>query len=316
MKAVVIEEFGGEEKLQVKEVPTPEPKENEVQIHVAYAGVNPIDWKIREGYTKDWFPYEFPIVLGWDAAGTVSRVGSGVSHLKEGERVFTYCRKPVIQWGAYAEYVCFDAEHVVKLPENLSLQQAASIPLAALTAWQCLFDFVDLKKGQTILIHAGAGGVGGFAIQFAHHRGAHVITTASAANHAYVKELGADRVIDYTKENFVDVIKKEHPDGIDAVFDCVGGQVLEDSFAVIKEGGALVTIVNKNIDQLSAPNGIRTGFVLVCPQGKDLASIAQLIAQGDVVAPRIEEFSIEQVAEAHLKSQSAHTCGKIVLKMP
>jgi len=315
MKAIVIEEFGGSEQLKHVEVPKPEPKDNEVQIQVAYAGVNPVDWKICEGYLKDWMPHRFPLILGWDAAGTVSAVGKNVTHLNVGDEVYTYCRKPIVQEGAYAEFLCFDAEHVVRKPKNISLAQASGVPLVALTAWQALFDFANLKKGDTVLVHAGAGGVGGFGIQFAKSVGATVLTTCSEKNIDYVKQLGADSAIDYTKFDFVEVVKEQFPKGIDIVFDCVGGETLKKSFDVIRDNGCLVTVVNKDVEEFESPRGIRTGFVLVTANGKDLQGIAELIEKGQVVPLKTEELSLDAAIEAHERSRKRHICGKVVLKV-
>src|ERR1700733_2368139 len=190
MKAMVIEKFGHEEQLHLGDIPTPLPSDNEVQIQVLYSAVNPVDWKIREGLMKNFLPHEFPLILGWDAAGIVKAIGKNVKKFKVGDEVFAYCRKPIVKWGTYAEYVCFDADNIALKPNNINFAEAAAIPLAGLTAWQALFDFAKLKKGESILIHGGAGGVGSFAIQFAKHAGAKVITTASKQNHDYVKKLG------------------------------------------------------------------------------------------------------------------------------
>ena len=224
MKAIVIDSFGGIDQLKMKPVPKPIPEDNEVEIEIAYTGVNPVDWKIREGMLKARMPYKFPLIPGWDASGIVSSKGKKASKFEVGDEVFAYCRKPAIQWGTYAEYICCDENHVALKPKNISFAEAASIPLAALTAWQVLFDVGKLQKGHTILIHAGAGGVGGFAIQFAKNLGAKVFSTCSASNLDYVKHLGCDRPIDYKAQNFVEVIKQEVPQGLDFVLDTMGGK--------------------------------------------------------------------------------------------
>ena len=159
MKAIAITEFGGRDKLQLMELPLPEAGRNEILVRVRAAGVNPVDWKIREGYLKDLFPHRFPVILGWDAAGTVITVGQEVHSFKEGDEIFAYCRKPLVQNGAYAEYIVLEEEHAALKPKNSSFEQAASIPLAGLTAYQALFDAARLQPGETVLIHAAAGGV-------------------------------------------------------------------------------------------------------------------------------------------------------------
>jgi len=190
MRAAAIREFGSLDKIKIEELPTPQPKPNEVQIKVHYAGLNPVDWKITMGYLKDRMPYQFPIILGWEMAGVISALGTRSTTLKVGDPVYAYCRKEKIQEGSCAEFICLPAENVAIKPSSLSFAQAAGVPLAALTAWQTLFEAGQLKKGQKVLIHAGAGGVGGYAIQLAKYRGAFVYTTASAANTDYVKKLG------------------------------------------------------------------------------------------------------------------------------
>lgn len=315
MKAMVIESFGDVNELKLIDVPNPKPKENEVLIHIEYASVNPVDWKIREGLLKSRMPHEFPLIPGWDASGVVKEIGSNVHNLKPGDEVFAYCRKPIIKEGTYAEYICFDASQVAKKPKNINFAEAAAIPLAALTAWQALFDVIKLKKGQTILIHAGAGGVGGFAVQFAKHIGATVITTCSEANHSYVKRLGADFCIDYKKEDFIKQTEALAKGKVDAVLDTVGGQTLRDSIAVIKPEGFLVSIVEPPPPEAAQKNNIRCGYVFVRPDGKELGEIAKLIEEGKIKSPEIQEMNLSEAAKAQEKSKEGHTKGKIVLKI-
>ena len=314
MKAMTIKDFGGVEKLTIQDLPTPSPSENEVQIEVRYTAVNPVDWKIREGYLKSAIPHEFPLILGWDAAGIVTAVGKKVKNFKLGDEVFAYCRKPTIKWGTYAEFVCIDADKVAMKPQNINFAQAAAIPLVGLTAWQALFDAAKLKKGETILIHAGAGGVGGMAIQFAKHAGAKVIATASPENHDYVKKLGADHVIDY-HGGFVDKLKNIAPEGVDIVFDTVGGQALRDSYQVVKSHGRIVGIVEKPDSTQVAHNHIQCSYVFVEPNGKQLNQIGNLISHDKIKVPNIEEMDLSEAAKAQEKLRRGHTKGKIVLKI-
>lgn len=314
MKAMAINNFGGVEKLILEDLPTPSPTENEVQIEVVYTAVNPVDWKIREGYLKNAIPHEFPLILGWDAAGVVSAVGKKIKDFKVGDAVFAFCRKPTIRGGTYAEYVCIDAGKVALKPNNINYAQAAALPLVSLTAWQALFDAAKLKKGETILIHAGAGGVGGMAVQFAKHIGAKVITTASPENHDYVKRLGADYAIDY-HEGFVDQIKKIAPEGVDVVFDTVGGKVLRDSYQLLKAYGRIVGIVEKPDASQEANKHIQCNYIFVEPNGKQLTQIAHLIEQDKVKIPNIEEMKLDDAAEAQEKLRQGHIKGKIVLKI-
>ncbi len=315
MRAIALTAYGGPEQLQLMELPTPVPADDEVLIEVVCAGVNPVDWKIREGRLKERMPNAFPLIPGWDAAGTVAAVGRNVSTFKGGERVFAYCRKPVIQWGTYAEYVTMDAAHVAPMPANLDFAQAAAIPLAGLTAWQSLFDSACLDRGQRVLIHAGAGGVGSLAIQLARHVGATVYTTASASNHDYVRSLGADHAIDYTREDFVAAMQRLVPDGVDVVYDTVGGEVYRRSYAVLKRGGYLVSILEQPDDALMAHHGVRAGYVFVRPDGEQLGALAYLIETGAVRAPQIEELPLTDAATAQEKNRARHVRGKIVLRI-
>ncbi len=314
MKAMIIDDFGGAERLRLADMPVPTPEDDEVLIQLAYTSVNPVDWKIREGLLKDLIPHQFPIILGWDAAGTVSAVGKAVSAFKKGDKVYGYCRKPTVQHGTYAEFIAVKATALAAMPDNLSFAQAASIPLTGLTAWQALFDAAQLTSGETVLIHAGAGGVGSLGIQFAKQAGAKVYATASSINHDYIKSLGADVAIDYKKENFVDRVKTAEPAGIDVVFDTVGDKVQQQSFEVLKSGGRLVSIVAPPPDDLLHKFQVKGDFVFVEPNGEQLRIIAGLIAAGTVKPAMIEEMPLVEAALAQETSRGQHVCGKIVLK--
>jgi NADPH2:quinone reductase len=316
MKAMLIESFGGVEQLKLADVPIPTPQANEVLIEIAYTSVNPVEWKIREGMLSDILPHQFPIILGWDAAGTISAMGTDVTGFKTGDKVYAYCRKPTVHDGTYAEFITMDAAAVAPMPSGLSFAEAATIPLTGLTAWQALFDFARLQDGDKILIHAGSGGVGSLAIQFAKYRGAKVYTTASLKNHDYVRSLGADAAIDYTAENFVDVTKAAEPDGVDVVFDTLGGTAQEHSFQVLRKGGTLVSIVAPPATQTAEQYQVKAGFVFVSPNGKQLRQIAGLVARGAVRPAHIAaELRLEDAATAQEKSKAHHIRGKIVLKI-
>lgn len=315
MKAIVIKEFGGANTLHLEELPIPAPKDNEIQFLVFYTGVNPVDWKIREGMLKERLPHEFPIIPGWEASGEVTAVGKNVKDFYVGDEIFSYCRNPVVHSGTYAEYVCYDADHVAKKPRNITFAQAAALPLVSLTAWQSLFDAAKLRSGETILIHAGAGGVGSMAIQFAKNAGAKVYTTASKRNHNYVKKLGADFAIDYREEKFADAMKKLAPQGVDVVFDTMGGDTLQESLQVLKSGGRLVSILEKLDPAVESKYRIKGFYVFVSPNGEQLKTIADLITQGKVIPPHIEEFPLSRAAAAQEKLQEGHVQGKIVLRV-
>jgi len=313
MKAIAINEFGGRDKLQLMDLPIPEIKPGEILVKVKAAGVNPVDWKIREGYIKDLFPYEFPIILGWDAAGIVEQAGPEVTRFKAGDEIFAYCRKPMVQGGAYAEYLVLEEEHAAIRPKNTSFEEAASFPLAALTAYQALFDAAKLQPGETVLIHAAAGGVGGFGVQLAKDRGATVWATASGHNREYVQDLGADRVVDYQQVDFRETVRSEYPDGVDIVFDCVGGEVLEKSADIVKKGGRLISIVDDpaGLDRAD----IHSDFVFVAPNRPQLTELAQMVEQGSLRThlSQVFPFGLEEARRAHELSESLRTRGKMVL---
>lgn len=313
MKAVVINQYGNKETLEEQEVHLPELKENQVLVKVKATSINPIDWKLREGYLKQMFDWQFPIILGWDVAGVIEEVGSKVTSWKKGDRVFA--RPETTRFGTYAEETIVDEELLAKIPADVSFEEAAAVPLAGLTAWQALFDHGSLKSGEKVLIHAGAGGVGSYAIQFAKNAGAYVITTASKKNHDLVQELGADEVIDYHETNFADVLKE-----IDLVFDTMGGQVQKDSLNVLKaDTGRLITIVGigEGNEALAKEKNIELKSIWLNPDGKELQEIADLMEKGKVksILGEVFPFSRQGVYDAHALSETHHAVGKIVIKM-
>ncbi len=313
MKTIAINEFGGRDKLQFMDLPVPEIKPGEILVRVKAAGVNPVDWKIREGYIKDLFPYQFPIILGWDAAGIVEQAGEEVTCFTEGDEIFAYCRKPLVHGGAYSEYIVLEEEHASIKPKNTSFEEAASIPLAALTAYHSLFDAAKLQPGETVLIHAAAGGVRGFGVQLAKDRGATVWGTASGHSSEYVQDLGGDRVVDYPQVDFREAVRSEYPDGVDVVFDCVGGEVLQKSTDIVKKGGRLISIVDDpaGLDRAD----IHSDFVFVAPNSSQLAELAQMVEQGRLRThlSQVFPFGLEEAQKAHELSESGRTRGKMVL---
>ncbi|MDO8607225.1 MAG: NADP-dependent oxidoreductase [Phaeospirillum sp.] len=313
MKAMVINAFGGAEAMSMTEVATPVPGPGEVLIRIRAASINPVEWKIREGGLARLFPCKFPLILGWDAAGTIAALGDGVTGFAIGERVWSFCRKTDIQWGTYAEYVAMPAGSVAPMPTNLSFAEASTIPLAGLTAWQSLFDVAALRPGQSVLIHAGAGGVGSMAVPLAKWAGATVIATARTENHDYVRSLGADHVIDYATADFVAATKALCPEGVDMAFGTVGGEVLTRSYAVVKPGGLLVSITDKTDKAEAERRNIRVKYVFVQPNGQQLRRLAGLVEGGTLHPPEIVEMPLHQAAEALERSKSGHVRGKIVL---
>jgi len=315
MRVIAFESFGGVEVLKKMDMPDPRPGPGEVRIRVAAAGVNPVDAKIRKGYLQSRIPHQFPLIPGWDAAGVIDEVGAGVSSLAKGDEVYAYCRKPVVQFGTYADYVVVPETSVARKPAKASMLEAAAIPLAALTAWQSLFDAAGLGAGQTVLIHAGAGGVGGYAIQLAKVRGAKVIATGSGRNHAYIKSLGADHVIDYTLEDFRIKVRQLCPGGVDVAYDTVGGDIQSKSADVIRKGGVLVSILAYENEESIKQRGIQTRYVFVSPNALQLSELAALYDSGKLRVKIASEWPLDRAAEAHRLIETGHTTGKIVLKI-
>jgi NADPH:quinone reductase-like Zn-dependent oxidoreductase len=303
MKAVYIERHGGPEELKFGELPDPVAKRGEVVVDIHAASVNGADWKVRTGesYPQTSFPY----VLGRDFSGVVSALGEGVSDFALGDEVFAVC--DVGQEGAYAQKIAIKAAILAKKPAGISHEQAAAIALAGLTALVAVEDTLKLRAGETILIQGGAGGVASIAIQLAKHIGARVITTASAANHAYLRGLGADQIVDYSAQDFTKVVS-----GCDAAFDTVGGDVAQRSFAVLKPGGRAAFIASG----AQAPKPARGDVQSLRPQvGRDrphLQRLAELVGKGAVRIPEITRFPLSDAVAAHRLSQSRHFRGKLV----
>ena len=314
MKAIGIRRFGGGEVLEELDLPKPSPGPQEALVRIRAAGVNPVDWKIREGLFEGRMSHRFPIVLGWDAAGVVEALGEKADFARVGDEIFAYCRKDILQDGSYAEYILLERQHLAPKPKNLSFEEAAAIPLAGLTAYQSLFEGIQLKAGESVLIHAGAGGVGGFAIQLAKNVGAKVLTTASARHHDYLKDLGADEIIDYTKESFVQATRRLFPGGIDAVFDTVGGQTQIESVEVLKQGGRITSILAMN-EAFFRERGLVPHYVFVRPESGQLEQLRELAEVGKLSVKIEKIFPLAEAVQAHELIEGKHTQGKIVLSI-
>lgn len=312
MKAVAIRQFGGRDQMDILDVASPDTLTGEVLIRVRAAGVNPVDWMVREGRLKDAFPHEFPLILGWDAAGVVEKVGPGVTAFEKGDEVYAYCRKPVVQAGAYAEYIVLSEQAVARKPRSLSFVQAGGVPLAGLTAYQML-EAAGLKPGETVLVHAAAGGVGGFAVGLARARGARVLGTARAERRDYVRSLGADEVIDANAGDFRDAVRALG--GADVVLDTVGGDTQQRSADVMRAGGRLVSISTRPDAARFTALGLSGVYVFCQPSGAQLGEIARLFDAGQLVPPQITELPVREFRRAHELSESGHTQGKIVLNI-
>lgn len=310
MKAIVIDQYGDEGELKERNLSRPEPDTDEVLIKVQAAGVNPIDWKLRYGYLKEKFPFEFPIVLGWDAAGIIEKVGEDVDAFQKGDRVFV--RPELTNRGTYAEYTTAKAELLAKIPDNTSFKEAAAVPLAGLTAYQCLLDVGNLDSAEKVLIHAGAGGVGSFAVQIAKNLGAYAATTASSKNVEFLKSLGADEVIDYTEADF-----SQELEDYDLVVDTLGGEVQEKSFEVLKNGGKLVSIVEEPEQEKADQHGVEADFHWLIPDGDELSLLAEMMEKEKLkpVVGSTFPFTEQGLKDAHKLSETHHARGKIIIEV-
>lgn len=319
MRAVYYEEFGGSDKLQVGELPDPVPGPGEVLVRIGATSINPIDWKMRDGIFECIFEYEFPIVPGWDMAGSVEALGEGVESFAVGDQVFAYIRRSPVKDGTYCELVALPAEMLAIIPENLSIEEAAAVPLCALTAWQSLAGFADVSAGQTVLVQAGAGGVGSFAIQIASHLGARVLTTASPANADYCRSMGADVVIDYGSGDPLVALQEAAPQGIDVLFDMILDErdqpMLDRYLGQIKEGGTVVTLNMPASEEIVAARNLRSERLFSNPIGSDLSTLGKLFADGTLKLPESIVMPLEKAGEAMDLSKAGHVRGKIVLKV-
>lgn len=313
MRAIVIDEFGGPEKLRLDDVPDPKVGPDTVLIRIQAAGVNPVDTKVRGGYLEPAFPHHFPLIPGWDAAGTVEAVGPAVVDLLPGDAVFAYCRKTEISGGTYAELVAVPAGAVTRTPDRASMVQAGGIPLAGLTAWQALVEGARLERGQTVLIQAAAGGVGHFAVQIAKALGARVVGTASPRNHDWVRALGADAVVDYHEDDLAGALRDAAPEGYDGAFDLFGGDELRVARDILKPGGHIVSIAQP--DPAQGRDDVRGRYTFVRPSARELGELAILVDEGKLEVEVMRSFPLEQAADAHRLVEEGHVRGKVVLEV-
>jgi NADPH:quinone reductase-like Zn-dependent oxidoreductase len=308
MKAVRVHEYGGPEVLKYENAPRPRPVAGEVLVRIHAAGVNPVDWKVRAGQLKDVIAYPMPMIPGWDVSGVVEATGPNVIRLKKGDEV--YGQPDVVRNGTYAEFAVVPESELALKPTSIDHVHAASVPTAALTAWQGLFDVGGLRTGQTVLIHGAAGGIGSFAVQLAKWKGARIIATASGRNQEFLLNLGAKKAIDYEKTRFEDVVRD-----VDVVFDTIGGDTLKRSFGVLKKGGILVSTVETPSAEEAAAHGVRAAMVSMQVDPDQLAEIAKLVDSG-MLRPIVEAvFPLKEARHAQELSQTGHARGKIVLKV-
>ncbi|MEU5430713.1 NADP-dependent oxidoreductase [Streptomyces olivoreticuli] len=307
MRAISQEALGGPEVLTVVELDRPAPGPTDILVRVHAAGVNPTDWLHRATGLYLGAP---PFVLGWDVSGVVEAVGAGVTLRKPGEEVFGMLDYPRGA-GAYAEYVAAPSRNFALKPAGIDHTQAAALPVAALTAWQALVDTADVQPGQRVLVHAAAGGVGHLAVQIAKARGAHVIGTASAPKHDFVRRLGADEVIDYTRTDFAEAVRD-----VDVVLDAVGGDYGPRSLRTLRPGGILVAIVFSHVEYMKSAaedRGVRLEYLTVEADHAGMTAIAALVGKGLLRAESESVLPLEQAAEAHRRGETRRTAGKLVL---
>ena len=332
MKAFILDRYGKTRSTRIGELPEPEPGDDDVLVQVHAAGVNALDSKIRNGEFKLLLPYRLPAVLGNDVAGIVIRVGSRVRRFKPGDEV--YARPETARMGAFAERIAMNESAVAIKPATLDMEQAASLPLVALTAWQALVDRANLSKGQKVLVHAGSGGVGTVAIQLAKHLGAFVATTTSTANVEWVRSLGADVVVDYRKEDFAASLRD-----YDVVLNSLGTDVLEKSLRVLKPGGKLISIsgppdpdfakdigaswilrqvmrvLSRRIRKQAMRRGVSYSFLFMKESGEQLRKIAALVDAG-IVRPVVDRvFGLDAAGEAMAYVDQGRAKGKVVVKV-
>ena len=308
MRSVCIYSYGGPEKLVYEEAPCPHPGEGEVLVKVHAAGINPVDWKIREGHLEGMLHHTLPLILGWDVSGVVESLGTNILTLKVGDEVFS--RPDIARDGAYAEFIVIKESEVALKPKSVDHIHAAALPLAGLTAWQTLFDAAGLSAGQRVLIHAAAGGVGSLAVQLAKWKGAYVIGTASAGSHDFLRKLGVDQVVDYVRERFEDVVEP-----VDVVLDLMGGEIQDRSWNVLKHGGILVSTVNPPSAEKAASGGFREAFVFTKPNAAQLTEIAKLVDEQKLKAIVETILPLSDATRGQEVSERGHTRGKIVLRV-
>jgi NADPH:quinone reductase-like Zn-dependent oxidoreductase len=304
MRVIHVHRYGGSEQLQLEEHPRPEPKRGEVLVRIHAAGVNPIDWKIRQGVMKDVMPVTFPYIPGIEIAGVVEEFGPGVTDWEIGQAVFAQVAE-----GGYAEYLAVPAAALALKPEALSFVEAAAVPVGATTAWRTLFENGSLTAGQRVLIQGAAGGVGLFAVQFAKWKGAQVIGTASTANLEFVRALGADMVVDYATTPVESVVHD-----VDLVLDGVGALTLSSSLAVLKPGGTLISIAGPPPQEQAQARGVRA-MMSRGAASVPLQTFTQMIEEGQLTVTAGKTFPLRHAQQAHEYGQSEHGRGRIVLQI-
>ncbi|MGZ4428357.1 MAG: NADP-dependent oxidoreductase [Nocardioidaceae bacterium] len=307
MRAAIYDEYGGAEVLSVREVDDPPVGPDTVLVRSKAASVNPVDWKIRQGYLRGAFPHHLPIIPGWDLAGVVEAVGPAVrTGLQVGDEVYGYVRRDDVAFGTTAELVPAPERTVTRKPARLSFEEAGALPLAGMTAYQGIVEALDVQPGERVLVHAAAGGVGHFAVQIAAALGAEVVGTASAANHDRLRALGAEEVIDYADGP----VSKQLVEPVDAVLDLVGGDALDDAPDQLRGGTRIASVVDA--DKVRELGGT---YVFVRPSRENLDALTALVDAGKLRVEVAATYPLEQIADAHRTSEEGHARGKIVVTL-
>ena len=305
MRAAIYDQHGGADVIEVREVADPPVGPDTVLVRAKATSVNPVDWKVREGYLQGAFPHHLPIITGWDVAGVVEAVGPAVrTGLKVGDEVFGYVRRDDLAFGTAAELVPAPERTVARKPAGVSFEEAASLPLAGMTAYQCLVEALDVQPGERVLIHAASGGVGHLAVQIAKALGAHVIGTAGPDNHDWLKELGADEVLDYNDGP----ISKQLDTRVDAVVDLIGGDALEDAPDQVEDASRVVSVIDA--DTVLAQGG---HYVFVRPSRDNLQALTGLVESGRLAVSVARTFGLDETADAHRFSEEGHPRGKVAI---
>jgi alcohol dehydrogenase len=311
MKSAQIKRYGGSEVVEINQsTPSPnDPSAGKVLVNVKAAGVNPADWKIREGYFQQMMPLQFPSTLGMDFSGLIEKVGDGVSDFRQGDEV--YGRAAVIEGGsgAFAEMALANADSIAHKPKALSHEEAAGLPLVGVSAWQALVETIGLSKSQKILIHGGAGGIGSIAIQLAKYLGAYIATTVSANDKQFVKELGADEAIDYKTQTFEDLLHD-----YDAVFDTVGGETYTRSFKVLKRGGIIVSMLEQPNQEMMDRFGIKAISQFTQVNRERLTKLAEWVDENNIRVNVDRIFPLDETGKALDYQRDVHPRGKVVLE--
>jgi alcohol dehydrogenase len=310
MKAAQINSYGPKDAIKTaNDAPKPQAQEGQVLIEVHAAGVNPFDWKLREGYMKEFIPLKFPATLGGDFAGIISEIGEGVSGLNVGDEVYGSANAAGGQ-GSFAEFTPANADQTARKPKSVDFTVAAALPLAGTSAYQALVEHAKLQHGQKVLIHGGAGGIGTFAIQIAKNLGAYVSTTASSDDSEFVKSLGADEFIDYKSQKFEDLLKD-----YDVVFDTVGGETYKKSYKVLKPGGVLVSMLEQPDEELGSKYKVQAIAQQSRPTTERLTELAKLVDDGSIKVNVEKVFPLEQASGALASLQEGIHRGKVVIQV-